>query len=78
MLENEGIADAVCHHLRLEKSQSRITEWVTMVEKVKAATKKVTIGLVGKYVQLPDATTSPVAESLRHGGIPNDAEVDIR
>ena len=77
MLENEGIADAVCYHLRLENRKPDHTEWVTMVEKVKAATKKVTIGLVGKYVELPDAYLS-VAESLRHGGIPNDAEVDIR
>ncbi len=77
MLEKEGIADAVCHHLGLEKREPNHTEWINMVEKVKAATKKVTIGLVGKYVELPDAYLS-VAESLRHGGIPNDAEVDIR
>lgn len=77
MLEKEGIADAICHHLGLEKREPNHTEWINMVEKVKAATKKVTIGLVGKYVELPDAYLS-VAESLRHGGIPNDAEVDIR
>ena len=35
-----------------------------------------TIGLVGKYVALQDAYLS-VAESLRHGGIPNDAKVNI-
>ena len=77
MLEKEGIADAICYHLGLENRKPDHTEWINMVEKVKAATKKVTIGLVGKYVELPDAYLS-VAESLRHGGIPNDAEVDIR
>ncbi len=77
MLEKEGIADAVCYHLGLENRAPDHTEWINMVEKTKAATKKVTIGLVGKYVELPDAYLS-VAESLRHGGIPNDAEVDIR
>ena len=48
-----------------------------MVERAARATKQVTIGLVGKYVELPDAYLS-VAESLRHGGIPNDANVDIQ
>ena len=48
-----------------------------MVSRAKNAVKKVTIGLVGKYVVLHDAYLS-VAEALRHGGIVNDAEVDIR
>ena len=48
-----------------------------MVNKQKAATKQVTIGLVGKYVALPDAYLS-VAEALRHAGIANDANVDIQ
>ena len=40
------------------------------------ASKTVNIGLVGKYVALPDAYLS-VAEALRHGGIVNDADVNI-
>ena len=36
-----------------------------------------TIGLVGKYIDLPDAYLS-VVESLRHGGAANKAKVDIR
>ena len=47
-----------------------------MVERQKNANKTVTIGLVGKYVALPDAYLS-VAEALRHGGINNDADVEI-
>lgn len=47
-----------------------------MVERQKAAHKQVTIGLVGKYVALQDAYLS-VAEALRHGGIVNDAKVEI-
>ena len=48
-----------------------------MVRRAENAHKKVTIGLVGKYVELHDAYLS-VAEALRHGGIVNDAAVDIR
>lgn len=76
MLETEGLADCVCHHLGLEVRKPNLTEWKDMVEKQKNAHKEVTIGLVGKYVALQDAYLS-VAESLRHGGIPNDAKVSI-
>ncbi len=76
-LENEGLADSVCHHLGLENKKPDLTEWVDMVNRQKNATNRVTIGLVGKYVALPDAYLS-VAEALRHGGIVNDAVVDIK
>ena len=76
-LENEGLANAVCHHLNLNNPKPDLTEWTEMVNRAKNATKKVTIGLVGKYVVLHDAYLS-VAEALRHGGIVNDAEVHIR
>lgn len=48
-----------------------------MVERIKHADRRVTIGLVGKYVQLHDAYLS-VAEALRHAGYALGAEVDIR
>ncbi len=76
-LEDEGLADVVCHHLGLENKKPDLTEWIEMVERTKAASKTVTIGLVGKYVVLHDAYLS-VAEALRHGGIVNDANVDIK
>lgn len=76
MLENEGLADCVCEHLKLENKTPDLTEWTEMINRQKAAKKEVTIGLVGKYVALPDAYLS-VAEALRHGGIVNDANVNI-
>lgn len=76
MLEAEGLADCVCYHLNLENPKPDLSEWHAMVERQKAAHKQVTIGLVGKYVALQDAYLS-VAEALRHGGIVNDAKVEI-
>ena len=76
MLEAEGLADCVCHHLNLENPKPDLSEWHAMVERQKAAHKQVTIGLVGKYVALQDAYLS-VAEALRHGGIVNDTKVEI-
>lgn len=76
-LEKEGLADVVCHHLKLEFRQPDLKEWQEMIGRVHSCNKKVTIGLVGKYVELEDAYLS-VAEALRHGGFENSAEVDIK
>ncbi len=76
-LEKEGLAESVCHHLGLENRTPDLTEWTEMVHRAENAHKKVTIGLVGKYVELHDAYLS-VAEALRHGGIVNDTAVDIQ
>lgn len=76
MLEKEGLADMVCKHLNIENRTPDLEEWKAMVARQKGAHKSVTIGLVGKYVALQDAYLS-VAESLRHGGIANDANVTI-
>lgn len=78
MLEEEGLASSVCHHLKLEHAATpAMTDWRNMVNQLKNPTKSVTIGIVGKYVALPDAYIS-IMESLRHGGIPNDCKVDLK
>ncbi|MBP3249145.1 MAG: CTP synthase [Ruminococcus sp.] len=76
-LEEEGLAHSVCRNLGLEDRDPDLAEWTEMVRRAESAHKNVTIGLVGKYVELHDAYLS-VAEALRHGGIVNDAAVDIR
>ena len=77
MLEREGFSDAVCRGLGLSCPAPDLKEWEAMVERIKAARRKVTIALVGKYVQLQDAYLS-VAEALRHAGYASDAHVAIR
>ncbi|MGI5967024.1 CTP synthase [Anaerotruncus sp. AF02-27] len=77
MLEQEGLADAVCHHLGLENRRPDLVEWSDMVKRLKNAYRAVTIGVVGKYVALPDAYIS-IAESLKHAGIYNDSKVQVK
>jgi len=48
-----------------------------MVSRLRSATEEVTVGLVGKYVDLPDAYLS-VVEALKHGALANDAKLDLR
>ncbi len=76
MLEKQNFSSIVCRELGLDTSEPDLTEWKSMVEKIKHRSKKVTIGLVGKYVALHDAYLS-VAEALRHAGFSLDTEVKI-
>ncbi|RXE58912.1 CTP synthase [Acetivibrio mesophilus] len=77
MLEEEGLANIVCKRLSLNCVEPDMTEWCQMVNKQKNLSKSLTIALVGKYVELHDAYLS-VVESLNHGGISNDAEINIK
>src|SRR5687767_9867959 len=75
ILHEEGLDDTVCDVLRLE-STIDCTSWQQLVDKVEAATDPVKIGLIGKYVDLPDAYLS-VVESLKHAGFHHGAKVEI-
>ena len=76
MLEKSNFSSVVCRELGLETREPNLTEWKQMVQKIHSRSKIVTIGLVGKYVQLHDAYLS-VAEALRHAGYALDAKVEI-
>jgi len=76
MLHKEGLDTLVCQKLNLACNEVDNTEWIDMVERMKKLSNKVTIGLVGKYVELHDAYIS-VVEALKHGGLYNDIDVDI-
>lgn len=76
VLEDQGLAKKVIEHLNLECGPLDLSEWNSIAEKTLNPSRKVKIALVGKYVELKDAYIS-VAEALKHGGIANDAEVEI-
>ena len=77
MLEDEDFSLIVCRELGLWTRAPQLDDWRAMVARIKSLQHHVTIGLVGKYVQLHDAYLS-VAEALRHAGYACDAQVDIR
>ena len=77
LLHAEGLDDKVCELLHLPNAHCDLTEWSAMVERQLHPVQDVTIALVGKYVELPDAYLS-IVEALTHGGIANQAKVHIR
>jgi len=77
MLEKAHISDIVCRELNLKSRKPDLADWEHMVERIKCREKTVTIGLVGKYVELHDAYLS-VAEALRHAGFYLNSSVEIK
>ncbi|NPV44754.1 MAG: CTP synthase [Firmicutes bacterium] len=77
ILKQQGIDDIIINRLGLKGGQADLAEWEEIVRKIKNPEKSVKIAIVGKYVQLRDAYMS-VVESLNHGGIASNSEVDIR
>ena len=77
MLEKSNLSWIVCRELSINAGPCDMAEWTEMLKRVACRRRKVTIGLVGKYVKLHDAYLS-VAEALRHGGYENDAKVEIK
>ncbi|MCW2725620.1 MAG: synthase [Frankiales bacterium] len=77
VLHAEGLDAYVVRRLDLPFRDVDWTDWDRLLQRVHHPAKQVTVALVGKYVDLPDAYLS-VTEALRAGGFANDAKVDIR
>lgn len=75
IFHEEGLDTFVCDVLRID-DEVDLSSWQRVVEKVEAAVTPVKIGLIGKYIELPDAYLS-VVESLKHAGFHHGAKVEI-
>jgi len=76
ILHDEGLDRYVCEILGLGNLEPDLASWSALVDRIEGATSKVRVGVIGKYVSLPDAYLS-VVEALRHGGYHHGAEIDI-
>jgi CTP synthase len=76
ILHDEGLDRYVCEILGLANLEPDLGSWSALVDRIEDATSKVRVGVIGKYVSLPDAYLS-VVEALRHGGYHHGAEIDI-
>jgi len=77
VLFNEGLDSYVIRRLGLPSQELVWGEWDELLERVHNPVHQVTVALVGKYVDLPDAYLS-VTEALRAGGFANNAKVNIK
>ena len=77
VLHNEGLDAYVVRRLGVSFRDVRWKKWDDLLDRVHHPKEDVTIGLVGKYIDLPDAYLS-VSEALRAGGFANHAKVHVR
>ena len=77
VLHREGLDAYVVRRLGLPFRDVDWTAWDDLLRRVHRPANEVTIGLVGKYIDLPDAYLS-VTEAMRAGGFHNDTRVTIR
>ncbi|NIE63927.1 CTP synthase [Burkholderia sp. Ax-1719] len=76
MLHDQGLDSIVCDELKLSAKPADLSIWSEMVEKLENPQHEVTIGMVGKYVDLTESYKSLI-EALRHASIKTSTKVNI-
>ena len=76
MFHREGLDEIVLKLLTLEARPIDLSRWEDVVRRVKSPRTAARVAVVGKYVELKDSYKSLI-EALTHGGIANDAHVDV-
>ncbi|QBH97107.1 CTP synthase (glutamine hydrolyzing) [Limnobaculum zhutongyuii] len=77
LLKSQGLDEFICKRFRFDLPEANLSEWEQVIYEESNPTREVTIGMVGKYVELPDAYKS-VIEALKHGGLKNRFSVNIK
>ncbi|WP_369310257.1 glutamine hydrolyzing CTP synthase [Providencia rettgeri] len=77
LLKSQGLDEYICNRFRIEAPEANLSEWEQVIYEEANPAGEVTIGMVGKYVELPDAYKS-VIEALKHGGLKNRLTVNIK
>jgi len=76
VLAAEGLDDEIVKLLHLPRSERRMQEWEALMKRVHNPLDEVSIGVVGKYVELEDAYKS-LREALIHGGLVHNLRTKI-
>ncbi len=77
LLKSQSLDDYICKRFNLNAPEANLSEWEQVIYEEANPGGEVTIGMVGKYVELPDAYKS-VIEALKHGGLKNRVTVNIK
>lgn len=77
MLTEQGLDSYIIEQLGLDAGEVDWSRWQPVLDGVHHPKHEVTIGLVGKYIDLPDAYLS-VTEAVKAGGFANQTKVNIR
>ncbi|AQQ00486.1 CTP synthase [Pseudoalteromonas sp. SG45-5] len=76
LLKSQELDNFVCRRFHLDPPEADLAEWEQVLYQESNPTGEVTIGMVGKYIELPDAYKS-VNEALKHAGLKNRLTINI-
>ncbi len=76
-LSEQGLDHKLASLLNIWSRASRLSVWEEVVKRITEPKRKITVGFIGKYVQLVEAYKS-LNEALLHGGIANDCRIEIK
>ena len=77
LLKAQGTDELVAHRFGLDVPEADLSEWEKVLYQEANPAGEIVIGMVGKYIELPDAYKS-VNEALKHAGIKNQLKVKIQ
>lgn len=77
LLNSQELDDYICKRFSLNCPKADLSEWELVIYQQANPVSEVTIGIIGKYVELPDAYKS-VIEALKHAGLKNRLTVNIQ
>ena len=76
-MHDQGVDDIIVDHMHLDVKPTDLSDWQKVVDVMANPAYEVTVGMVGKYVDLTESYKS-LNESLSHAGVHNNAKVKIR
>lgn len=76
MLNEQGLDRIICEELRIDAQPADLSVWARMVHTLENPQHEITIGMVGKYVDLTESYKSLI-EALRHAGLHTSTRVNI-
>lgn len=77
LLKSQYLDQFIVERFNIECKEADLSEWEHVLYQQANTVGEVTIGMVGKYIELPDAYKS-INEALKHGGLKNQLSVNIR
>lgn len=76
LLKDQKLDNYICEYFKLDVPEANLKEWEKVIYEERNANNEIIIGIIGKYVKLPDAYKS-VIEALKHAGLKNKIKVKI-
>jgi CTP synthase len=77
LLKSQGTDEIVCKRFGIDAPEADLSEWEDVLYREANPQEELVIGMVGKYIELPDAYKS-VNEALNHAGIKNRVKINIQ